>query len=286
MVTGFVKPGAATLNYIVEGTGSPVLIIGSANYYSRTFSGRLRERFKMAFTDLRHFAEQSSRPSFARRLTFEICTGDIEQVRSALGFEKFMIIGHSHHGNIALEYAKRFPERVSHVVMIGSPPVNVQRTIEAAEAFWTEYASEKRKSALRRNREALEANISGAAMSPAEAFIAEYVADGPKYWYDTDYDASWLWRDVPVNMDIIRLFRDLFADYELSWNAENLKAPVLVVMGRHDYVVPHLLWRRVLPKLKNVTFHLFEQSGHTPQLEEPELFDRILLEWLENEGAA
>jgi pimeloyl-ACP methyl ester carboxylesterase len=47
------------------------------------------------------------------------------------------------------------------------------------------------------------------------------------------------------------------------------------------YVVPHTLWDEVRPKLRNQTFHLFERSGHTPQLEEPELFDRVLLEWIQ-----
>jgi proline iminopeptidase len=59
-----------------------------------------------------------------------------------------------------------------------------------------------------------------------------------------------------------------------------LRAPVLVVMGRHDYVIPHLLWAEVLPTLPNVTFYLFEQSGHTPQLEESARFDRLLCEWI------
>src|SRR5688500_14492567 len=56
---GSVKVDGAILDYIVEGEGSPIIVIGSANYYSRTFSAKLRERFQMAFADLRHFARQS-----------------------------------------------------------------------------------------------------------------------------------------------------------------------------------------------------------------------------------
>ena len=55
-------------------------------------------------------------------------------------------------------------------------------------------------------------------------------------------------------------------------------------MGRHDYVTPHVLWDEILPKLESVTYHLLEQSGHTPQLEEPKLFDQVLLEWLQKDS--
>jgi proline iminopeptidase len=122
-------------------------------------------------------------------------------------------------------------------------------------------------------------------MSPGDAFVAQYVADGPMLWYDPTYNASSLWKGMPINMDIIKVFRGFFTDYVLWWDPERLRAPVLVVMGRHDYVVPHILWDDVLPKLQNVTFHLFERSGHTPQLEEQKLFDQVLLEWIRNNSA-
>jgi proline iminopeptidase len=209
----------------------------------------------------------------------ESYTDDIEQLRAQVGFERVVIVGHSHHGNLALEYAKRHPARVTHVVLIGSPPCGVKRIIEAGNEYWTEHASEARKAALRDHWSALRPEML-AAMSPSDAYVAEYVADGPKYWYDFHYDASSLWQGVPIHMEMIKLFRGFFTDYEMSWDGEQMKAPVLVIMGRHDYVVPHTLWEDARWKLPNVSYHLFEQSGHTPQFEEPERFNRVLLEWL------
>lgn len=277
---GSVGVGGANLRYVIEGSGIPALVIGSAVYYPRTFSQRLRQAFRLAFVDVRHFAEMDASPG-PGKITLDTYTNEIEQARTQVGFERSVVIGHSHHGNLALEYAKRYPANVSHVVLIGSPPCNVETTIQGGEQYWTEHASEARKATLRENwaaldREALEA------MSPEHAFVTRYVADGPKYWYDPAYNASSLWKGVPVHLDIIKLFRGFFTGYELSWDPERLRAPVLVVMGRHDHVVPHILWDEVLPKLRNVTFHLFERSGHTPQLEESELFDRVLLEWVRN----
>ena len=273
----------ATLRYVIEGSGIPTLVIGSAIYYPRTFSQQLREAFRLAFVDVRHFAEIDASCTLDN-ITLDTYTDDIEQARAKVGFERVVVVGHSHHGNLALEYAKRYPAAVSHTVLIGSPPCDLKTTIEAGNAYWSEHASEARKAALRDNWAALSSEILEA-MPTEDAYVAQYVADGPKYWYDHNYNASSLWQGVPVNMDIIRVFRDFFADYELSWNPERMRAPVLVIVGRHDYVVPHSLWKEVLPKLRNVTFSVFDRSGHAPQLEEPELFNRVLLEWIGRSSA-
>lgn len=282
--SGWVSVGGANLRYIVEGNGIPSLVIGSSVYYPRTFSQKLREAFRLAFIDVRHFAEVDASCSL-HNITLGTYLDDIEEARNKAGFERAVVIGHSHHGNLALEYAKRYPAKVSHVVLIGSPPCDVKKTIDVGKEYWDEHASDARKEALRENWTALKPDVLKG-MSPKDAFIATYVADGPKCWYDSAYDASPLWQGMPINMDIIKVFRDFFADYELSWDPTQLTAPVLVVMGRYDYVVPHILWSEVLPKLRNVEFRLFERSGHSPQMEEPKLFDRVLLEWIAGESAA
>jgi proline iminopeptidase len=59
--------------------------------------------------------------------------------------------------------------------------------------------------------------------------------------------------------------------------------PVLLALGRYDYLVPPAyLWEGVRDKFSNLTIRIFEKSSHAPHLEEPELFDKELLEWLFN----
>lgn len=279
--TGDISVNGAHLRYAVEGSGTAVLVIGSAFYYPRTFSRQLRQFCRMAFVDVRHFAESDATRS-PDNITLDTYLADIESLRSHLKIDRAVVVGHSHHGNLALEYAKRFPERVSRLVLIGSPPREVSAVQQAAAAYWEHHSGERRKSIHQRNLNALFAEGFDR-LSPEHAFVAQYVAEGAKYWYDPDYDAAHLWRDVPVNMAALKAFRDFFGTgYEMCWNPEVMKAPVLVVMGRYDYAVPCTLWDEIQSKLANLTFHLFEASAHTPQLEEPERFDRILLEWLKS----
>jgi proline iminopeptidase len=117
-------------------------------------------------------------------------------------------------------------------------------------------------------------------LSPVDRFVLQYVTDAPLYWNDPTYDAAWLWHGMSFDMKAVHAFRGLYQDYELNWDPESLAAPVLVVMGENDYAVPHTRWKRELLRLKNLTVRLLRESGHTPQLEQPEVFDPLLLSWL------
>ncbi|HET9314279.1 MAG TPA: alpha/beta hydrolase, partial [Vicinamibacteria bacterium] len=63
---------------------------------------------------------------------------------------------------------------------------------------------------------------------------------------------------------------------------EALDRPVFLALGRYDFLVaPPSSWDRVRPKFKDLTVRVFERSGHTPQHDEPALFDAELLRWIE-----
>lgn len=278
--SGEIPVEGGSLRYAIEGSGPPILVLGSTSYYRRTFSLGLRVHATLVFLDARHFGRLD--PGYdPDGMSLETYAHDIERVRAEIGLEPATVLGHSHHGNLALAYANRHPEAVTGLVLVGTPPVGVRATQEAGHRYWASRASDRRKKLLRARRDALES--SGIAeRSDAEAFVARYVADAPRYWYDPTFDASPLWKDVSMNMKAVGAFRALFDDFDLGAVRNALdQIPTLVVMGRHDYVVPPTLWDEVEPTPAHLSLHVMDRSGHTPQLEEPEAFDRILLEWLD-----
>lgn len=270
-----------TLRYAIEGDGSPsLLVVGSSIYYPRTFSERIKRTCTLVCADLPHFVQPKS--GFQTdSISFDLYARCVESIRLAAGLDKVVVVGHSHHGNIAVEYAKRHPQNVSHIVLIGTPPVNLADTVTGADHYWALHASKKRQALLAERRRDCNEQINSS-FSPAESYVAQYVADAPLYWYDPEFDALWLWRGMTFDMSVIRAFRDLYQEYEMSWDLSSLNVPVLVVMGKYDFAVPHILWKGVLPKLKNVTMRVLDRSGHTPQLEQPNEFDDLLLHWLRN----
>lgn len=269
------------LAYSVDGAGKPLLVVGSSVYYPRTFSQALRQSCLLVFADLPHFTHLPADFEYSS-ISFDLYARCIEAVRKAANIGRVAVVGHSHHGNVALEYAKRFPDSVTHVILIGSPPVNISQTVQGSLDRWNLRASGVRKAALAERRQALVESKNLPPTAPEDAYIQQYVTDAPLYWSDPNYDATWLWQSMAFDMVAIHAFRNLFLDYELTWNPEWLASPVLIVMGANDFAVIPSLWERILPKLKNYTFRVLPDSGHTPQLEQPEVFDRLLLDWLES----
>jgi proline iminopeptidase len=152
--TGYITVDGTQLNYVVEGQGKPCLVVGSSIYYPRTFSPALRQELKMYFVDMRWFAREYEAVDLS---TYNIqgIAEDIEKVRQALALEQVILIGHSIHGTMALEYAKSYPQHLSQVIAIGSPSVFGSAKFEqATQALWNT-ASAERKALLEDRRNLL-----------------------------------------------------------------------------------------------------------------------------------
>jgi proline iminopeptidase len=104
----------------------------------------------------------------------------------------------------------------------------------------------------------------------------------PRVWYDPRFDCTSLWEDVTINMDMFGyVWGKLFAEIDVTHGLEQFDRPVFLALGRYDFIVaPPASWDDVKSKFKNLTIRIFERSGHTPQFEEPELFDPELLSWM------
>ena len=277
-LTGHVYSSGFKLQYIVEGNGTPTIIVGSSLYYSRTFSHNLRNHLKLAFVDHRGFSPPYDCKDTSK-FQLDTLVDDIELVRKELGFDKIIIMGHSGHAFMALEYAKKYPAYVSHVVMMCVAPNYSHAGHVAAERYLNDSVCPERKAVLAENLTRLPQLMEAA---PEKAFITYCLLMGPKSWFDYNYDATKLWEGVEVNMAMFDyVWGEVFRDIDITKNLDKLQAPVLLALGRYDYLVPPAhMWEGVRDKFNNLTIRIFEKSSHTPQFEEPELFDKELLDWL------
>jgi len=275
---GTIRSGAFELSYSVEGDGPPAIVIGSAVYYPRVFSAALRRSLRLVFVDHRGFAPVAGDAPLSEYALDKVLD-DIEMTRSHLDLGKVVIIGHSGHGYMALEYAKRYPEHVSHVVMIATGPSHSPAHMQALERYWQEAVCPDRKGRFERDLALLPAEIEAA---PEKRFVTYCVRMGARSWYDHTFDAAPLWAGVHVNMRAFdHLWGEVFRDIDVRTGLDALGVPVLLALGRHDYLVaPYATWEPYRESFRDLTVRVFEKSGHTPQFEESELFDAELLRWL------
>lgn len=273
---GYIEVDGFKLRYLTEGEGPDTLIIGSSVYYPRSFSQNLRQFLRVHFIDYRGFAEGPE-----VELTFKTLLNDIEHIRQKLGLKKCIVVGHSAHGLLALEYAKKYKEHVSHVVIIGMPPHMKPDNIAMAQRNWDESVWPERKAAFEKNMELMPDEKLNQ-LPRDQWFLQMNFRNVPKSWFDYNFDSSPLWEGVKPNTHVLdQMYLRFAREIDVSQGLESLDLPVLLVYGRFEFLVaPVHSWDSLRPKFKDLTVRIFEKSAHSPQYEQPDLFDAELLKWL------
>lgn len=278
--SGYITIDEIKLRYVIEGKGIPCLVIGMpSSFYRPIFSSKIKEHIKFIFVGFKIF-----KPSVSinvSNLSMDTIIKDLEKIRNALGFEKIAVLGHSAFGIVALEYAFKYPEYVSHIIMICSfPPNTTEEYLKKGSGFWESDATKERKMIREKNNEPLTKDFLGR-VSPTKALILQYVANAPVYWYNPTYDCSWIWEGIELNMDLFNYFySNIIRGRNITNKILNNTIPIFLAMGRYDYSAPYILWEDLINEIPNLTYYLFEKSGHYPMLEEQMLFDRRLINWI------
>ena len=208
---------------------------------------------------------------------------DIEDIRKSLKLEKIGVLSHSGFGYLPLEYAIKYPDNISHAIVIGTPPYIFSDKYSVESKKYWQQASEERKSAFKKSRQKLkEKNLTDTERSPSQVWVDSYLSNTPKFWYDWDYDASWIFGNADFNVDVTNnYYGKIIKEYDPSSRYEEIKCPVLIVNGKYDFFAVPMLWESIVSELDNFSHVILEKSSHFPMFEEQELFDSELIKWID-----
>jgi proline iminopeptidase len=268
------------IHYVIEGTGIPCVIpsLAGTPIYERTFSAHLRRHLKLVFVELR--ANRSDVGDIGST-TLDSIVDDLDQLRGELKLERIAILGHSGHGLIPLRYATRYPDRISHAILVGAVPAFDTTRLAEVMKYWEMLASKERKDVVARNYERLTPELSRA--NADEAMTLNYVVNGPAYFYDAQFDCTHLWKGHANNAELFQRFwgpGGEFSRFDPATEFLNVRCPVLIAAGVFDFAAAPTAWYGIKDKLPNHEYRVFEKSGHFPHMEEQRLFDDTLVEWL------
>jgi proline iminopeptidase len=269
---GTVSANGAELYYATQGNGPTCLVLSAigSEPYKRLTPPQLADRLRLVYVDLRGSGRSTGNPA---DLTFEVLARDLEVIREELGVDRVAVLGHSILGILAIEYGRRRPASVSHVIMVGTPPTGDMTSLAAqSSAFFDEHASEERKQLLHDNLASL----------PEGASMGETMyAQTPMRFYDARFDSAPLFAEANVKLGLLKhIMGTLTPSWSILTESNSLHVPIFIAQGCHDYTVPYVLWDGVIDALPNATLRLFEKSGHQPFFEEPEVFADALLKWM------
>jgi pimeloyl-ACP methyl ester carboxylesterase/DNA-binding winged helix-turn-helix (wHTH) protein len=155
---------------------------------------------------------------------FDAWVDDLELVVDAVGLDRFPLLGISQGGAVAIAYAVRHPERVSHLVLSGAYCRG--RLARAATP------DEREEAAL----DLQLGRIGWRHDDPTfrQVFASQFLPDGDRAMWDAFND---LQRATTSTENVVR-FLDEFAQIDVSALAPRVRCPTLILHARDDLRVP------------------------------------------------
>ncbi|MFC4008721.1 alpha/beta fold hydrolase [Nonomuraea purpurea] len=271
----FVDINGNPLNVEILGDGEETIIahhgapgLGSLAEPKAGF-GRLADAYRVVVFDARGSGRSGQNGPF----THEQWVADVEGLREWLGAERIVIAGGSYGGFIAMEYAARHPARVSAVVLRDTSADNANQELATRNAAAS--------SRVRIDPAKLERIMSGTVRDDA---------DLKDCWreilplYDHDYDPAKVEQRVAATPYHYRTHNHAFAvnqpNYDIKHLLPGITAPVLVTVGRHDWITPVECSQTIARLIPRAELRVFEKSGHSPQVEEAELWEATVRDFL------
>jgi proline iminopeptidase len=259
--------------------GAPVMIVhhGAPGLGSRaeprTSFGPFADQLRVVVFDARGSGDSGLAPPFSHAQW----VADVEGLRAWIGAEQIVMAGGSYGGFIAMEYALAHPVRVRALVL---------RDTAASNAF----------------EERARANALASARVQLDMELYERMMSG-RCRDDADLEAGWRMivplydHELTPEKVEARLrgtvyhhqahnaaFAENMPGYDLRPRLPEITVPTLVTVGRHDWITPPEAAEEIAALVPGARLVVFEESGHSPQLEEPERFQRTVRDFLAGIG--
>ena len=254
--TSYLEAGSGETVLMLHGSGPGVSALANWQHNIPTLS----QRFRVLAPDIVGFGATQRPDDIIYSL--RTWTDHIWAFLDAHGIEKTAIVGNSLGGRIALQMATDAPDRITKMVLMGSPGVGMTPT-EGLAALRAYEPSHEAMRELLRNYFAVD-----------PAMITDELVE-------TRYQAS-------IADGAYEAYRAMFFDprhagSELGITANEVRAiatPILLVHGREDKVVPLQVSFTMVALLPNADLHVFSACGHWTQIERADEFSALVTDYL------
>jgi esterase len=261
------------LHYLEWGKAEapPILCVHGYTSSAQAFNAlarHLQERFHILALDVRGHGESAWSPTGAYQYSDQ--AGDVAAFADRLGLEKFVLIGTSMGGIIAMAYAAKHRGRLSGLVINDIGPeaeAGTQRITQMVGSRPDDFATLEDAMAYRRATSPITAARSAADQRELALGILREGADG-----------RWLWKMDPAYIRQ-RVERGAPARPPLWPALQALPCPTLVVWGTESDVLSEAQARRMVEALPRGELVSVPRVGHAPTLVEPAVLaalDRFL----------
>ena len=266
----FLKISELNIHYETGGSGKEVLVLLHGNFASwrwwQPLLKNIYSGYRAYAPDLRGCGD-TDQPE--EGYTIAQHAEDLNQLIGALRLKRLHLVGHSLGGCVALEYALNNPQRIKSLTLVAPAPAEGSSVINASNNGYGTSSSSSLHSAFRLSeslgtyRRVMEKALSRL-MNPDQI--------GSEFKALVD-DAVRMSRNAAVgHIETLNCWdvRDLIGQLAL---------PVLIIGGRNDRLISPEALQKAAEKFPNGRLIMWPKMGHTPQLEQPERFNKILFKF-------
>ena len=254
------------VHYEVYGKGRPVILLhgwlGSWGLWQKTmaFLGQYYRTYALDFWGFGETAKKQ--PTFVVQDFISM----VEQFMDRLGIIRAPLVGHSMGGSVSLGVSIEHPERVSKVVVIGSPIVgsSLALLLKLAGYNWIAALVFNTMWALR----------FGLRVS------APIISKDPNFYEMIERDLS------RTTLESFFLSISSLRKTDLRPQLHQITIPTMGMYGDKDVIVHPKQWQPLQAGVPHARIERFKTAGHFIMLDEPDTFQGILKDFLDDASSA
>ena len=260
--------GSGQVSYWTGGNGPPLLLIpgfgATAIWQWHAQVGALQKRFRLVVPDLLFFGE--SRSSRVER-TLDAQAQAMKELLDFLQIDSSHVLGLSYGGFVAYALATQFPDKVRKLLLNNSPgPVMRQPEVnDMLKSFQVKKVHDLFLPEMRWDRRLMAVGCTAPPRFQTGSFATPISAVFEPGSKSTNFGP------------LLSMLQDPEA------LALQVQHPALIIWGAHDRVPLHGTPAKAAHWLQS-RGQVIEQTAHAPNLERPRIFNRIVLDYLENES--
>ncbi len=267
----------------VVGHGQPLLLMHGGpggDHWTLLPFRRLADRFTLVFYDHRCNGRSTGAP--VTSMTWENLTADADALREKLGFEKWAVLGHSFGGYVALEYALRYPDSLSHLVLLDTGGEGRWSLRNAPEVL-AKWGFSPR--TVRLARRWFNGQV------PPRQFMLTLLRLGDAYNPHTSLRqfargmAAGEWRSKARPEALAFAAQYLFPGWSVMDRLGEITVPTLVMAGREDFIFPPECQAELAARIPDSRLRIIERAGHNPYSERTDEVMEAVAEFILRDNA-
>ncbi|MUV38260.1 Haloacetate dehalogenase [Lentibacillus sp. JNUCC-1] len=251
------KLNGIDLYYEDEGQGQPIVLLHGltgSHLMLRAEQARFQSEYRVVALDARGHGKSDKPESYTLNDHIE----DVLALINYLKLDNVVLLGMSMGTYVAQGVAIQAPEKVDKIILVSGA---AHGDTSSTEGLMARHADE----------------LEGLTFEEQMGEMA------PHIFHDLDAVGAWL-ADMPSGLTAKQqeAAAAALSKYDFRPDLATVTVPVLVISGRHDGLNPPGQGKEIADHIPNAKFVVFENSGHAPNVEEPEAYFQLVDDFLKN----